>query len=260
MVHVSETCAPGLPRLVTHVDTTPAGRPEATRVDAIHAALAAKGLLPAEHLADGAYVSAALLARSAQVHGVALFGPTKPGRAWQRREGGFAPDAFRIDWAHERVTCPAGHQNATWRAYDGAGHGRRAGRAGPLRDPFIKVQFPKRTCQACLLRSRCVRAPTAGRQLVLHPQAAHEALAAARARFASPEGRRAYAARAGVEGTVSQAVRALGLRRARYRGLAKTHLQHVATAAALNLARLDAWLAERPLAPTRVSRFARLAA
>ncbi len=52
---VSETCAPGAPRLVTHVDTTPAGRAEATQVEAIHAALAAKGLLPAEHLADGAY-------------------------------------------------------------------------------------------------------------------------------------------------------------------------------------------------------------
>ncbi len=43
-VHLSETCAPGAPRLVTHVDTTPAGRTEATRVDAIHAALAAQGV------------------------------------------------------------------------------------------------------------------------------------------------------------------------------------------------------------------------
>ncbi len=95
---------------------------------------------------------------------------------------------------------------------------------------------------------------------MLHARAAQEALTAARARFASAEGRAAYAVRAGVEGTVSQAVRAFGLRRARYRGLAKTHVQAVATAAALNLARLDAWIAGRPLGPTRVSRFARLAA
>ena len=60
--------------------------------------------------------------------------------------------------------------------------------------------------------------------------------------------------------TLSQAVRAFGLRRARYRGLAKTCLQHVATAAALNLDRLTAWVAGRPLAPTRTSRFAALAA
>lgn len=36
--------------------------------------------------------------------------------------------------------------------------------------------------------------------------------------------------------------------------------QHVITAAAINVARLDAWWAGRPHAPTRTSRFARLAA
>jgi IS5 family transposase len=105
-----------------------------------------------------------------------------------------------------------------------------------------------------------VRAPRRGRQLALHPEAEHQALAAARAYHASPPGQREYAVRSGVEAAMSQAVRAFGLRRARYRGLGKTHLQHVATAAAINAARLDAWLAGRPLAPARVSRFARLAA
>jgi len=37
-------------------------------------------------------------------------------------------------------------------------------------------------------------------------------------------------------------VRNCGLRRSRYVGLAKTHLQHVATAAALNVVRLNAWM------------------
>ena len=55
-------------------------------------------------------------------------------------------------------------------------------------------------------------------------------------------------------------MRAFGSRRARYRGPAKTALQHVATAAAINLDRLAAWIAKRPLAPTRMSRFAVLAA
>ena len=59
---------------------------------------------------------------------------------------------------------------------------------------------------------------------------------------------------------MSQAVRACGLRRARYRGLAKTGLQNVATAAAINLDRIAAWFAGRPLAPTRTSRFAALTA
>jgi IS5 family transposase len=82
----------------------------------------------------------------------------------------------------------------------------------------------------------------------------------ARSRLTTAEGRRLYARRAGIEGTISQGVRAFGLRRARYRGLAKTHLQHVATAAALNLGRLGTWLRAAPRATTRTSRFAALAA
>src|SRR3712207_9445959 len=66
-------------------------------------------------------------------------------------------------------------------------------------------------------------------------RAEHEALRTARERLGTEEGRRCYARRAGIEGTLSQGVRAFGLRRSRYRGLARTHLQHVATAAALNL-------------------------
>ena len=93
----------------------------------------------------------------------------------------------------------------------------------------------------------------------LPPQAQYEALAAARTWYGSAEGKEGYTRRAGVEGTLSQGVRAFGLRWARYRGLAKTHLQHVATAAAMNVDRIVAWLDERPRAKTRTSRFAALA-
>src|SRR5215218_2838011 len=64
----------------------------------------------------------------------------------------------------------------------------------------------------------------------------------------------------GVEGLLSQGVRACGLRTARYAGLATTRLQHLLTGAALNVARLAAWFAERPLATTRPSRVAALVA
>jgi transposase len=67
-----------------------------------------------------------------------------------------------------------------------------------------------------------------------------------------------YKSRAGVEGTISQAVFALGMRRTRYRGLRKTHLQHIATATAMNLQRLVDWLWEVPRSRTYQSPFARL--
>jgi transposase len=50
----------------------------------------------------------------------------------------------------------------------------------------------------------------------------------------------------------------MGVRLVRYRGLVQTHLQHVATAAAINLRRPAEWLAgERP-EPARISLFAAL--
>jgi hypothetical protein len=93
----------------------------------------------------------------------------------------------------------------------------------------------------------------------LHPQAQFEALQAARAWYRSEEGQEHYQRRAGVEGTLSQGIRGFGLRYARYRGLPKTHFQHVATAAAINVDRLVAWFDRRPRAKTRTSRFAALA-
>ena len=99
-------------------------------------------------------------------------------------------------------------------------------------------------------------APTRGRNMTPCPRREHEALVAARARERTAEYRKLYAQRQGIECTMSQGVRACGLRRARCRGLAKTGLQHVATAAAINFDRVTAWLARRPLEPTRTSRFA----
>ncbi len=68
-----------------------------------------------------------------------------------------------------------------------------------------------------------------------------------------------YAKRAGIEGTLSQGVRGMGLRRARYDGLHKIHLQHVLTAVAINLVRIDAVLTQTPRGKTRRPPFARLA-
>ena len=88
----------------------------------------------------------------------------------------------------------------------------------------------------------------------------YEALQAARSREVPEEYRAAYNRQAGIEGTISQGVRTCGLRRLRYVREAKAHLQHVATAAAINVARLTDWLADRPREVTRASAFARLMA
>ncbi len=109
------------------------------------------------------------------------------------------------------------------------------------------------------MRARCTRSKLGARELTLHPHAEHLALQAARERQQTEDFKQQYAVRSGVEGTVSQSAYALGMRRSRYIGMARTHLQHVLTAAAMNLTRVGAWLLLQPRAKTRRSHFAALA-
>jgi transposase len=123
----------------------------------------------------------------------------------------------------------------------------------------IHVVFAATDCTPCPMRERCTRARTQPRSLTLQPRAEHEAIQAARRRQQTADFAITYARRAGGEGTLSQGVRTCDLRTARYRGLAKTHLQQVATAAALNVQRVTDWLDGQPRATTRRSHLARLA-
>ena len=70
MVHVSETCEPTEPHLLTQVHTTPATVHEAMCTEAIHQALVDKALPPQEHLVDAASISAELLVKSHEDHGM----------------------------------------------------------------------------------------------------------------------------------------------------------------------------------------------
>jgi transposase len=249
MVHVSETCEPTAPHLLTHVHTTPASVHEAQCTTPIQQALVDKDVSPQEHLVDAAYVSSELLVESRDDQGILLRGPTRPSQGWQTQvEGAYTLEQFAVDWDQQQVRCPQGHLSVAW-GEQGGGQGGR---------PII-VEFDKRTCETCPVRPCCTRAKHTGRRLRLPPQDQYEALQAAQTWFASEEGQQLYKRRAGVEGTLSQGVRAFGLRRTRYGGLAKTHLQHVAIAAAINIDRIVAWLNERPRAKTRTSRFAALA-
>ncbi len=250
MVHLSETCEHDAVELITHVDTTAATVHEVRRTEAIHQALVEKELPPSQHLVDAAYIDAELLVSSQQHYGIELVGPPRQNASWQQKlDGGYTPDQFEVDWQQQRVRCPQGKENMRWREYR-APNGRT----------HIDIRFSASDCRACSARGLCTRAKKQGRNLVLHPQAQQEALQAARERLASEAGKLLYHHRAGVEATISQGVRAFGLRRTRYRGQAKTHLQHVATAAAINLERIWAWLEGVPRAATRTSRFAALAA
>jgi hypothetical protein len=250
LVHLSESCEDEAAQLLTHVMTTTATVHEARCTALIHQALASKGLPPGEHLVDAAYVDAELLVRSRKELGIALIGPGRPNPIWQARvAGAFPAERFVIDWERKRARCPQGKLSSGWsERVEGTGR------------PYVRIPFRQADCSTCPARALCTRNRHQARNLRLPPRAEHEALRTARGQLTTEEWRRLYARRAGIEGTISQGVRAFGLRRARYWGLTKTHLQHVATAAAINLDRLVAWFQTTPHAATRTSRFAALAA
>lgn len=246
-VHITETCDEDSPHLVTHVETTPANVQDINVVPTIHAALDKIDLLPAQHLVDTGYVGAEVIHHAQQEYGVEMVGPMHQDTSWQARtEGGFDLTHFTIDWEQQSVTCPAGQPSTKWSAT----HDR-------FDDPTIHVAFATQACTDCSLRTWCTRG--VARHLSLLPQPLQETLQAARARQQTPDFKALYRQRAGIEGTLSQAVRVFELRRSRYIGLVKTHLQHILTAIALNLCRLTDWWADHRLAQTRTSPFAALA-
>lgn len=247
--HLTETCDDDLPHLITDVSTTIAPTPDVDQLAPIQGRLVARALPPAEHFVDTGYVRTGNLVTSQQEHQIDLIGPIYVDRQWQAKaQEGFDLASFQIDWDAQIATCPQGQHSVGW----SEAHTAR-------QRTQIHVQFSKDACLACPVRSQCTRSKTVPRQLNLRPRAEYEALVQARERQSTAEFRSQYAVRAGIEGTISQSVRTFDLRHSRYRGLAKTHLQQVATAAALNLDRLANWWDGLPCTHVRPSRFAALA-
>src|SRR6266702_1298919 len=123
----------------------------------------------------------------------------------------------------------------------------------------VKIKFSTTDCQVCPSRSLCTQSIRHTRRTVtIRPHEQYLALKQRREQEKTREFTQVYAKRAGIEGTISQGVRTMGMRRSRYIGQEKTHLQHIATGAALNIVRCMAWLSGLPRAQTRRSAFTRL--
>ena len=174
-----------------------------------------------------------------------------PDTTWQaQNHPEFALASFAIDWQAQTVTCPQGQRSQVWSPSQDAvlittsstSASVRNGSCGlPGAQPMYTRRYPARAPSSCVRKSRM--RPGAWPVNVKLPP------------FSRPPTPKA---RAGIEGTISQATDAYGLRQARYIGLAKTHLQNIFTALAINVARAMAWLAGKPHAKTRRSRFAAL--
>ena len=247
-VHISETCEPGELHLITNVETTAAPVADGNTTEAIHRSLENNNLLPGKHIVDTGYLDAELMVMSHEQYQVDLLGPTRNNLHWQAKaDSGFAANNFTVDWQEKKVVCPTGKESASWTpAIDSRNN------------EVIKIKFLPADCSVCPSLRLCTRSKRSRRSITLRPEAQYKALQKARQREPTDDYQADYALRAGVEGTMSEGVRAHGLRHARYRGLAKTHLQHLMTAAAINCKRIHNWLSGVPQAATRTSQFVRL--
>jgi transposase len=257
-LHIAETCdaepaaggddvAAEPPNLITHVATTDASVADVAMTEPIHAELARRGVLPAEHYVDSGYPSADLLVSSRTDYGIELVTPMLADTSPQARAGnGYDRAAFTVDWDGEQVTCPQGHTSTSWNPASQRG------------TDVIVVRFDRQTCQTCPVKTQCTTATRTGRQLTLRPRPVQQALDAARAEQTTTTWQTRYARRAGAESTIAQSVKITDTRQARYRGLPKTRLEHNFKAVALNFIRLDAWLNGVPINPRHASHLNRL--
>ncbi|MEH0630511.1 IS1182 family transposase [Streptomyces stelliscabiei] len=259
-IHLTETCTTlpdadadvgtgvgtgVMPNLITDVHTTDATVPYVKATALIQRKLAEHGVQPGEHYLGSGYPSADLITKALK-QGIRMVTPVLQDHSDQAKAAeGFDKNAFTINWKTRQVRCLAGRTSSHWNPVKQ--HGKDA----------IVITFSVLTCRDCPLQKQCTTSKTGRRMLTLRPEELHENLARARAEQKTDTWKNKYALRAGVEGTINQALNT-GIRRARYRGLPKVRLQHAFSATALNVIRLDAHWTTGPLNRPRTSRLERL--
>lgn len=246
-VHITETCQEDSPNLITQILTTPATTPDDKILNTVHEKLEEKNLLPSEHLVDKGYVDSEVLDKSQKAYQVKVIGPIAQDPSWQARLGaGFDKSHFVVDWERQIVTCPVGKESIRWKINQ-----------VPKLVGSVGIKFAKSDCEQCRFQPLCTHSKD-GRAMTLLPQDLHLAISNQKQEQSTTSFKVKYSSRAGIEGTHSQAIRRCDMRNSRYIGLAKTHLQMVLTAVAINLVRLAEWFFLAPRAKTRLSPFAKL--
>ncbi len=223
--HLTETCRNETTELLTHYDVVTAAENDKSVLEKVVDHLKGRGNAPDQLYADGGYASARNL-RDCNDQGIDLRTPVHRGTA--------ASDALsRADFAidGDNIRCPAGHAPV---------------RIGTRKSRHIRREdsphafFSSSQCANCPNRKRCpVLAPknqsSTDYFIDLHP-----ALIRRDRRWADqkePAFWKDYQIRAGVEATVSEAKRAHGMARLRYRGMSRVRLAIAFKATAMNLKR-----------------------
>jgi hypothetical protein len=179
---------------------------------------------PPVQYVDAAYVSTQKLMEAA-AEGRELIGPA-PGAA-SKGALRFCTDHFDIMVEQRKAICPAGQENSQCSRLEEQASGR----------VFYRFEWSPESCAKCALRQQCIKTEQKHRTLAVSEH--HSVLQQRRREQKTETFKQRMKHRNAIEGTQSELVRAHGLRRARYRGLAKTKLQNYFIGAACNIKR---WL------------------
>ena len=225
--HLTETCGNGVGvEILTDIDVVPAHTKDSTQLPKLLQRLKAKGQLPQQLYADGAYPTLAN-AETAQDVGVQLRAPVHRGNLGTDHPK-LSREHFAFD-GEQLTACPAGHAPTRWAVL----------RSSAVAEPASHALFAASTCRTCPTLERCpTQTHNAGRErkLCLHPALRERDALLEWQRTA--QWRKDYAIRAGVEATASELKRTHGLRRLPVRGLVRVRQRAFAKGIACNAKRL----------------------
>ena len=179
---------------------------------------------PPVQYVDAAYISTQELMKAA-AEGRELIGPA-PG-ALSKSDGHFCSDHFNVRVEQRKAVCPAGQENSHCSRLEEQTTGKVS----------YRFEWSSSACGHCPLRQQCMKTDHPHRTLVVGEH--HTILQERRREQKTEPFKQRMKHRNAIEGTQSELIRAHGLRRARYRGLAKTKLQNYFIGAACNIKR---WL------------------
>lgn len=236
--HTAETCTPGYPNLVTHVQTEIATLNDSLSFNSIIKSLSKRKLAPKKLFVDGGYVNAGNFANWKKSLGIDFVARLANGNSWQLKQGkGFDIQNFPLDWRNQQATCPAQKKSKQWKS-DGTGG--------------FNIYFSAEDCGSCPFKENCAQ----GKYRILHVKAKpiHRYMTKMRIRQNTEEFRQEYKVRAGVEGLQSQLIRIHG-RRTRVKTKTKVGLKMVLAATALNVSRILDWFNKKPRSKTRQGKY-----
>lgn len=207
---------------LTDIQITAANQSDQKELKPIQKRLERRELVPEKQYVDQAYMSGEHIHDSRE-RDIDLRGYVQPGG---NKSKGFRLTDFDIDISRQQVTCPAGNTSVHWTEVT----------PGTTKGVAYRAFFGKQ-CHNCpfFSKEQCTTSP-GGRKLDISRY--HDELQKRRREMQTEAFQKEMNARNGIEGTISELVRAHGARRSRYRGLAKNRLQAAFIGGAANLKRL----------------------